>query len=105
MGRSGNPIWCPIRRAWPGGDGGEPGCGGDLADQVGEHAGGDGGVRLDGPLGMARVVSVEPEDGMEVDEAAALVFGDFGVGEPDADTVCCGEFVEAAPQGDDGAAP
>ena len=36
------------------GDGGEPGRGGDLADQVGEHLGGDGRVRLDGALGVSR---------------------------------------------------
>ena len=42
---------------------------------------------------------------MEVDEAAPLVFGDFGVGQPDAGAVGSGELVEPAAQGDDGAAP
>ena len=52
-----------------------------------------------------RVDAVEPEDGVEVDDAACLELGDFGVGEPDAGAVAAGEPVEAAPQGDDGAAP
>ena len=42
---------------------------------------------------------------MEVDDAASLELGDFGVGEPDPDAAAAGEPVEAAPQGDDGAAP
>ena len=86
-------------------DGGEPSGGGDLADETGEHISGDGWWRLDGALGMGRVVAVEPEDGVEVDQAAALELGDLGIGQPDACAMWPGELVEAAAQGDDGAPP
>jgi hypothetical protein len=34
-------------------------------------------VRLDGPLGMNRIDSIEAEDRVEVNESATLVLGDF----------------------------
>src|SRR4029077_10000741 len=49
------------------------------------------------------VVSVEPEQGMEMDGSPALEFGDLGVGELDVRGL--GKLVEAAPQADHGAAP
>jgi hypothetical protein len=49
-----------------------------------------------GLLGVNRVVAVEAEDGVEVDEAAFLELGDLGIGKlhPCAVNLC--EFVQAA---------
>ena len=49
-----------------------------LADGGGEHGGGGPGGRGVGWPGRA----VEPDDGVEVDDAAPLVFSDLGVGDP-----------------------
>ena len=52
----------------------------DLADEPGEQAGGDGRLRLDCAFSMSRVDAVEPEDGVKVDQSAALELGDLGIG-------------------------
>src|SRR5262249_32469844 len=52
---------------------------GGLVDGGGERGEGGPGGRGGGRPGG----SVEPDDGVEVDDAAALVFGDLGVGDPD----------------------
>jgi hypothetical protein len=61
-------------------DGGEPGGGGNPADQPGKQASGDGRVRRGGAFGVGRVDTVEPEDGVEVDQAAALNMARTGDG-------------------------
>ncbi len=86
-------------------DSGKPDGRGDLADESGEQASGQRGMGLAGSFRVDGVDAVEPEDGMKMDEAPPLVFGDFGVGQPDADAVGSGGLVELAAQCDDRAAP
>ena len=62
-------------------------------------------MRRNGPFGMGGVEAVEAEDGVEVDQAAALELGHLGVGQLDPHAVGLGELVEAAADADDGAAP
>jgi hypothetical protein len=66
------------RESWRGGSRDAYGTGG-LVDGSGEQRDGDPGGRGVGWPGRA----VEPDDGVEVDDAAALVFGDLGVGDPE----------------------
>jgi hypothetical protein len=66
------------RKAWRGGCSDADGAGG-LADGVGEQGEGGPGGRGVGWAGG----TVEADDGVEVDHAAALVFGDLGVGDPE----------------------
>jgi hypothetical protein len=86
-------------------DGGEPGAGSDLADQVGQDIGGDRRVRRHGPLGVVRVDSVKAEDGVEVDQPAALELGHLGIRQPDLGAVRLGQLVQLTAQRDDGAPP
>ncbi len=87
-------------------DGREPGQASGVTDGIGElFAGDEPGERWDDTAGIGGVDPVEPEDGVEVDDAASLELGDFRVGEPDPDAAAAGETVEATPQRDDGAAP
>ena len=60
-------------------NGREPDGGGDLADEPGEQASGQRGMVLGGSFRVYGVDAVEPEDGVEVDKTAPLIFGDFGV--------------------------
>jgi hypothetical protein len=60
--------------------------------------------RWDGALGVGRVEAVEAEDGVEVDQPAALELGHLGERDPDPGAVWLGELVDLA-DGDDGAAP
>jgi len=87
------------------GNRGEPSCCSNLTDQVCESIGCDGRVRLNRPLRMNGVKAIEPEDRVEVDQPAALVLGDLGLGEPDANAMYFGALVDAPPEGDYGAAP
>jgi hypothetical protein len=92
------------REARRGGRGDPDGAGGLVNGGSKQSEGGPGGRGVGWPGG-----AVEPDDGVEVDDAAALVFGDLGVGDPQ----LCGEGLagepgltgESAPQGDTEAAP
>ena len=82
MGRTSVPCGVPkvSVRARPGtAQDGEADGGGGLADGVAEHGGVDAGRR--GLVVLAG--GVQPDDGVEVDDAAGLVFGDLDVPDPD----------------------
>ena len=79
----GAPGDVPALRPGRVGDGGEPRRAGHGLDDTGEHVGGDRGRWRDGAFGMDRVDAVEAEDGVEVDQSAALELGHFGEGDPD----------------------
>src|SRR5262249_43693743 len=87
------------------GDGGEPGHAGGLPDGLGQYVCREGRVRGNCPFGMNRIDAVEAEDGVEVDQPAALELCDLGVGQLDPGAVTPGQLVEAAADADDGATP
>src|SRR5262249_61997261 len=59
----------------------------------------------DGSLGVDGIVAVEAEDGVEVDQPAALKLRDLGVRKLDPNAVALGQLAEAAADADDSAAP
>ena len=74
----GAPGDVPAFRLGRMGDGGEPGRAGHGLDDAGQHVGGDRGRWRDGALGVGGVEAVEAEDGVEVDQPAALELGHLG---------------------------
>ena len=76
-----------------------------LADDVGQHLGGDRRMGWDGALRVGGIEAVEAEDRVEVDQPAALELGHLGIGQLDPHAVLAGELGEAAADADDGAAP
>ena len=87
------------------GDRGEPGGTRRLPDDLGEYLAVERGVWRGDALGMHRIVAVETEDGVEVDEPAALELGHLGVRQPHLSAVGLGELVEATADRDGGAPP
>ena len=56
-------------------------------------------------VGVGGVDGVETDEGVDVDQFAGLVFGDFGKGQPQRDAVGFGEVAQVAVGGDGGASP
>jgi hypothetical protein len=59
----------------------------------------------DGPFRVDRVEAVEAEDGVEVDQPAALELADLGLGQLDPGAVGLGELVQLAAKPNDGSPP
>ncbi len=59
----------------------------------------------DGAFGMNRADAVEAEDGVEVDQPAALEFGHLGVRQLHLGSMLASKLGQAAADADDGTAP
>ncbi len=83
----------------------EAGGGGGVGDELDQVRGGDPVRWGEYRIRIGWVDGVEADEGVEVHDAAALVFGDLAVGDPQFDAVSAFEGAEGAGEGDHGAAP
>jgi hypothetical protein len=84
---------------------GEAGGGDGVGEGLVQIGGGDSRWRGEGDVGVVGVEGVEAEQGVEVDESAGLVFGDFGKGQAQRDAVGFTELGQGAVSGNGSASP